>query len=334
MDPATVTRFGFLTLPNFSMIAAANAIEVLRMANRLRGMAIYSWRVVTLDGAAVAASNGLTLTPTEPLGEGGDLDVLFVCGGISVRRSVERRLSVVLRRLARRRLTLGALCTGTFALAEAGLLNGYRCAVHWEDLAAIREEFPRISFVDDLFAIDRDRITCTGGVAPLDLVLTLIETREGHELAARISNEFLIERIRPGAERQHAAPRSASTHPALARALELIEAHVEAPLAVADIARRAGISARQLERLFHLHLGCGPAAFAQGFRLERAQTLLRQTALPVTSVGLACGFASAAHFSAAYRHRFGRSPRNERAAEAVGTLGANRRSEDGVAAPA
>lgn len=312
MDLSALRRFGFLTLPNYSMIAATNAIEALRMANRLSGTATYSWRVLTLDGTPADASNGLSFHPTAALGDGGALDILFVCGGVSVRRAVDRRLLAALRRLARRGLALGALCTGSFALAESGLLDGYRCAIHWEDLAAIREEFPDIDFVDDLFAVDRGRITCTGGIAPLDLMLGVIESRAGHELATRISNEFLIERIRPGAERQHAAPRSRAAHPALTRALELIETHVEVPLPVAEIARRVGLSARQLERLFHRHLGHRPAAFAQSFRLERGQSLLRQTAMPVTAIGLACGFASAAHFSSAYRRRFGRSPRAER----------------------
>ena len=141
--------------------------------------------------------------------------MLFVCGGIDVRHATDRRLSAALRRLARSGVTLGALCTGSFALAEAGLLDGYRCAIHWENLSAIREEFAAVSFVDDLFVIDRDRITCTGGVAPLDMMLALIEARLGRDLAAKVTDQFIFERARRGTDRQVsrvlAEPRASSS---------------------------------------------------------------------------------------------------------------------------
>lgn len=313
MDLAGLARFGFLVLPNYSMIATANAIEACRMANRVIGRKDYVWRVFSTTGAPVAASNGLSLAPVEPVSASG-LDLVFVCGGVDVRHAVDAHLAAALRRLARSGLALGALCTGAFALAEAGLLAGYRCAVHWEDFAAIREEFPDTEFVADLFAIDRDRITCTGGIAPLDLMASLIAARHGSEVAARVSAQFLLERIRTGAEPQHdrMLPTGRAAHPALARALVLIESHIETPLSIAAVARRAGVSTRQLERLFWRQVGCAPAAFAASLRLDRAQRLLRQTAMPVTAVGLACGFASPAHFSASYRARFGYSPRTER----------------------
>jgi transcriptional regulator GlxA family with amidase domain len=238
----------------------------------------------------------------------------MVCGGVDVRHAVSRRLSAALRRMAHRRIALGALCTGAFALAEAGLLEGYRCAIHWENLPAIRGEFPNVTFVEDLFAIDRDRLTCTGGIAPLDMMLTLIRARLGSRLAAQISAEFILERIRPGAEPQQGSLRGsgAAGHPILERAVRLIEDNIESPISVAAIARAAGISIRQLERLFVRHLGVGPASYSTAIRLERARALLRQTATPVTDIGFACGFQSASHFSTAYRQRFGHAPRAER----------------------
>lgn len=313
MISASLRRFGFLTLPNYSMIACANAIEPLRMANRLTGRRDYDWTILTLDGAPAAASNGLSLGPTLALQAAEGLDVVFVCGGVDVRLAVGQPVKAALRRLARQGLALGALCTGTFALAEARLLKGYRCAIHWENLSSIREEFPDIDFVQDLYAIDRDRLTCTGGIAPLDMMLHLIGGRLGGEVASQISRQFILDRSRAGEERQPslAGTPAVAGHPALEQAVRLMEARIDAPLPISAVARQAGVSPRQLERLFRGRLGQTPVAFALSLRLERARNLLRQTSLPVTSIAMACGFNSAAHFAVAYRQRFGRSPRQE-----------------------
>jgi transcriptional regulator GlxA family with amidase domain len=306
-------RFGFLTLPSYSMIACANAIEALRMANRVVGHAVYSWQVVTPDGHPAAASNGLMLNPCGMLSAAERFDIVFVVGGIDVRNAVDRNVTAALRKLAHDGVALGALCTGTFALAEAKLLHGYRCAIHWENLQAIREEFPNIDFVDDFFSIDRDRITCTGGIAPLDLMLAVIQARLGRQVAAQISAMFLIERGRAADERQPRQAAASQTAPRrLAEALQLIADTIENPLPTSHIARAVRISTRQLERMFRQHMGTSPAAYAAAMRLDRARALLRQTALPVTDIGIACGFHSASHFSTAYRARFGHAPRAER----------------------
>ena len=307
-------RFGFLTLPSYSMIACANAIEALRMANRVTGQSAYAWQVVTLDGHAAAASNGLMMTPCAMLSAAERFDVVFVVGGIDVRNAVDRNVAAALRRLAHDGVALGALCTGTFALAEAQLLGGYRCAIHWENLQGVQEEFPNVNFVEDFYCIDRDRITCTGGVAPLDLMLAIIAARFGRRVAAQVSALFLVERGRPADERQ---PRLASaatqtTPRRLAEAMRLIEGDIENPRHTSEIARAVRISTRQLERLFRQHLGISPAAYSSALRLDRARALLRQTAMPVTDVGIACGFQSASHFSTAFRARFGHAPRVER----------------------
>ena len=314
-------RFGFLTLPSYSMIACANAIEALRMANRVAGQAAYAWQVVTPDGHPAAASNGLMLTPCAMLSAADRFDIVFVVGGIDVRNAVDRTVAAALRRLAHDGVALGALCTGSFALAEAHLLHGYRCAIHWENLQAIREEFPHIDFVDDFYCIDRDRITCTGGVAPLDLMLAIIQARFGRRVAAQVSTQFLIERGRAADERQprQASAATGATPRRLAEAIRLIEDSIETPRPMSDIARDVRISTRQLERLFRRHLGMSPACYSAALRLDRARALLRQTALPITDIGIACGFHSASHFSTAFRARFGHPPRGERspAAEPV-----------------
>jgi transcriptional regulator GlxA family with amidase domain len=308
MEPVHFARFGFLTLPSYSMIACANAVEALRMANRAVGRPAYEWRMVSLDGAAAMASNGLTLEPTVALEAAGPFDIVFVCGGVDVRQSTGRALATALRRLAAGGAALGGLCTGAFALAEAGLLSGRRCAIHWENLSAIREEFPDIDFIQDLYAVDGDRLTCTGGVAPLDMMISLIGARLGREVAREVSTQFIVERDRAGDERQPASPHlsAARGHKRLESAVRALEA--DPARKPGEIAVAAGLSTRQLERLFAQHMGQSPSAFALRLRLERARSLLGQTALSVTEVAVACGFTSSAHFSTAYRRLFGQAP--------------------------
>jgi len=315
MDLGALGHFGFLTLPNYSMIACANAIEALRMANRVSARSAYKWQLLTLDGTPAKASNGMSLHPSAALAGARALDIVFVCGGLDIRRSTGRSVLAALRQLARQQVPLGALCTGSFALAEAGLLSGYRCAIHWENLAAIREEFPDIRFLDDLYTIDRDRITCTGGIAPLDLMLSLIRARLGEAIAERIASQFIVERGRRANERQPLLPAAPAgvSHERLEQAVRLIRSKLDERQPMSAIAAGVGLSRRQLERLFKRHLGHTPAVLWKRLRLERARTLLTQTAMPITDVSVACGFTTAAHFSTAYRHQFGCSPSTERA---------------------
>lgn len=309
-----LTHFGFLTLRHFSMIAFTNAIEPLRMANYLARESIYRWSVYSVDGEPVEASNGLTVAPTARL-ENSDLpQILLVCGGIDVPAAVDDALIGLLEPLAGARLILGSLCTGAYALARAGLLDGYRCAIHWENLWELRERFPRIVFTPDLFVIDRDRCTCTGGIAPLDLILHLITPRIGRTLAAGISEQFILERIRDSKERQRIpiAAQLGGSHPSIAQAVALMEANIEEPLALEELARMTEISQRQLQRLFQRSLGLTPAQYYVALRLRRARELLQQTALPITRIAVACGFRSPCHFSKAYRAAFSSPPSRER----------------------
>ncbi|HQT85460.1 MAG: AraC family transcriptional regulator [Acidiphilium sp. 37-64-53] len=325
MNIARLAHFGFLTLPDYSMIAVTSAIEALRMANRCAGRSIYSWTVYGLNDTPVAASNCMTMAPTAALDQpsrAAPPDLLFVCGGVDVRSVVGRPLLTALRRAARDGVPLGALCTGTFALAEAGLLDGYRCAVHWEDAASMRDAFPAIELVNELFVLDRNRLTCTGGIGPLDMMLYLIEAKLGRVVAEHVAVTFILDRIRTSGERQPIAAqdRARSDQPTLARAMTMIEDQINEPPKLTDIAARLGISLRQLQRLFRAHLGESPASFIKALRLQRAQAMLQAREMPVTEVAMACGFGSSAYFASAYRAHFGYSPRAERQLRAIAAV--------------
>jgi AraC family transcriptional regulator, glycine betaine-responsive activator len=312
--PIRKSRFAFLTLPNYSAIAVSNAVEPLRMANSLSGQPAYEWVIASLDGQPVAASNGLALSPTVALTEIGRADIVFVCGGVHVREAVSPSLLAALRRLGEQRLALGALCTGGYALARAGLLDRYRATIHWENLSALREEFPRVLISDQLFTIDRNRYTCSGGVAPLDLMLNLIESKLGTRIAQRVSEQFILDRIRSDRERQYVPLRAqvGVSHQSLIKVAELMEANIEKTLSLERIAKETGLSRRQIERLFKRHLNCVPKRYYLELRLKRARELLLQTAMPIMDITTACGFQSPPHFSKCYRKQFGYPPSVER----------------------
>ncbi|MFV2032248.1 MAG: GlxA family transcriptional regulator [Gammaproteobacteria bacterium] len=307
-------HFGFLLVHNYSMIAFTSAIEPLRMANRAAGKTIYTWSIYTLDGKPVKASNGIEISPDFGIDSVGEVSIFFVCGGVDIADSWNKSFQFALRKLAKRHISLGALCTGSYLLARAGLLDGYKCTIHWENIASVREEFPNAQFSDDLFQFDRDRITCAGGQASLDMMLKLIGERHGPRLAAHISEQFMCERIRGTGDRQRVPLQLhlGANQPKLTEAVTLMEANLEEPIGLNELANYVGISCRQLERLFQKHLNCVPTRYYLNLRLNRARLLLLQTSKSIVDIALACGFISAPHFSKCYRDMYGIPPRDER----------------------
>ena len=316
-------RFVFLTLPNYSMIALSSAVEALRMANRVTKQDVYEWSLASLYGNPVAASNGLTLSPVISVDKMGPANIVFVCGGVNVEHAVTSDLLSALRRLAQRHVSLGSLCTGGYALAKAGLLDKYKAVIHWENMSALQEEFPRVIFSDQLFAIDRDRYTCTGGIAPLDLMLNIIKDHLGRDIAPMISEQFILDRIRNDQDRQHIPlqARVGLFHENLIEAAALMEANIEEPLSLDEIAALVGVSRRQIERLFKRYVGQVPTKYYLDMRLRRARELLLQTAMSVMEIAVACGFQSPPHFSKCYRNMFGHTPSAERQISRRNTLG-------------
>jgi transcriptional regulator GlxA family with amidase domain len=314
-------RFAFVLVPNFSMIAFASALEPLRVANRLADRELYSWQIVSKEGGAVRASNACLVTTDQSLsdvvvGAGRNSPIVIVCSGLGAERIHDRELFAWLRRAERAGATIGAVCTGAHLLARAGLLKGHKCTIHWENLPGFVEEFPDIEVTADLFEVDRNRLTCSGGTAALDLMLHLIAARHGQELASKISEQCLLDRIRQPHDHQRMPyrVRLGIHHAKLIGAIEMMEANVEEPLDQEMLARYVGLSRRQLERLFRKHLGRTPAQYYLELRLERARHLLYQTTMPIMNVAFATGFVSASHFSTCYRHLYGKTPRAERAA--------------------
>ena len=313
-NAVTPHRIGFFLIPKFSLIAFASAVEVLRVANRMSGHDLYQWRCFSPDGGPITASNGVAVQADGDFGASQALDTAMVCAGLDVHAFSHRGLAAVFRRLASHGANVGALCTGAHFLARAGLLDGYRCTIHWENLTAFAEEFPDIEATAELFEIDRNRLTCAGGTAAIDLMLTMLDLQWGHETAVLVADQLIHHRIRDGTEHQRVPLRSrlGVSHPRLIEVISLMEENLENPLGCSELARRVGLSIRQLERLFRKYLNTMPTRYYLEFRLNRARYLLRQTSMPVLNVALACGFVSASHFTKCYREYFGRTPSAER----------------------
>ena len=321
---AGTIHVGFILLPEYSMIAFANAVETLRMANYISRQPLYRWSVVSPGEQAAVASNGLAVSAVGDTAGGGglaDCNMVFVCGGVNVRQATDDTVRQLLRQCAAAGATMGSLCTGAFALAHAGLLDGYRCAIHWENLAAISEEFPKVQFSTEVFIVDRDRITCSGGTSPLHLMLHLMRERFGAKLVMDVSEQFIVERLRASKDRQR-IPQPECIGPGyqhLTEAAEIMAANIEEPLPLAELASAINLSLRQLERLFHRYFSMNPAQYYMNLRLRRAQELLTHSSMPIMQVTVACGFQSSSHFCKAYRSLFGQSPSEERRSHAAAT---------------
>jgi transcriptional regulator GlxA family with amidase domain len=313
-DAKPIRDIGVLLTPDFALMSYAAAVEPFRAANRLSGRELYSWRHISPDGAAVRASNGLQIIPESAVGDAAPCDLLIVCAGGNPAAFRHAPTFAFLRQATRAGTWIAGVSGGPLLMARAGLLDGHRCTIHWEHIPAFVEEFPGHDLRRSLYEIDRGRLSCAGGTAALDMMHRLIEDAHGHELASDIAEWFLHTHVRASdeAQRMPVRERLAVGHPKLVRVLECMDANLEDPKGRDELARLAGVSVRQLERLFSAHLGRSIADHYMELRLKRARILLLQSTLSVLQVAVASGFVSASHFSRAYRARFHRTPRDER----------------------
>jgi transcriptional regulator GlxA family with amidase domain len=226
----------------------------------------------------------------------------------------DAELEAALRQAARNASLLGAVGAGLYPLAQLGLLDGHRAALHWRWQDDFAERFPQVVTSNHLFEWDGERLTACGGLAVLDMLLAMLARDHGAELAGAIAEELVLERIREGNERQRVPLRNrlGATHPKLTQAVLLMEANIEEPLTTDEIAQHVCVSRRQLERIFKQFLNRVPSQYYLELRLNRARQLLQQTSTSIIQIGLSCGFSSGPHFSSAYRNFFGVTPREDR----------------------
>ncbi|MGP6088390.1 GlxA family transcriptional regulator [Antarctobacter jejuensis] len=317
--PAKPRRFVFVLQDNFTLLSFAAALDCLRLANRMSQKELYEWRVIGEGGETARCSTGTVFNLDGDLDELHRDDTVVVCGGAEVQKATTKRLLSWLRREARKGLTMGGLCTATYTLAKAGLMDGKRATIHWENQDSFSEEFEDVDLTKSVFTIDGNRISTAGGTSSIDLFLQIIANDHGEELATAVADQQIYSSIRTDQDTQRLSvpTRIGVRHPKLSQVIQMMEANIEEPISPSVLAKDVGMSTRQLERLFRRYLNRSPKRYYMELRLQKARNLLMQTEMSVINVALACGFASPSHFSKCYRAHYKTTPYRERGAQAT-----------------
>ncbi len=303
-------HFGFLLLPKFSSLCLANALEPLRAANLIAGRPLYTWTLYAPGGQDVLSSSGLTTGATENLRDAAGTDALFVVCSYDYKRQISKPLLRELSQLSRRIGVLGGLDTGSFVLAAAGLLDGYQATIHWQELAIFEETFHDVATVTDRFVIDGNRITAGGATTTLDLMLHLIRERHGEALRLDVAGLFIYDGTHLAEDPQRPPPplESLPFSVDLSPMIALMEANLETPLAIGDLARHLGLSQKKLERRTRRILDTTPVGYYQHIRLSAARSMALETGLPVSEIAVRTGFSSASALTRAFRRHFAMTP--------------------------
>jgi transcriptional regulator GlxA family with amidase domain len=315
VETTTPTRnFVFLLLDQFSLIAFTTAIEPLRLANRYHNNNSYTWTLLSETGDMANSSSGIAVQTDGALRELNRNDVIFVCGGINIKENTTKPVLNWLRREARKGLTVGGLCTASYTLAAAGLLQGKKSTIHWENYDSFEEEFPDVELIRSVFTMDGNRFSSAGGMASVDLILKIIADDHGEDLTNWVADQMIYNSMRT----EHDEPRLSIParigvrHPKLSKVIQMMEQNIEDPISPSTLATDVGMSTRQLERLFRRYLDRSPKRYYMELRLQKARNLLMQTDMSVINVALASGFSSPSHFSKCYRAQYETTPYRER----------------------
>jgi transcriptional regulator GlxA family with amidase domain len=317
--PAKPRRFVFVLMEDFTLLSFAAALECLRLANRMADRTLYEWILVGESGDFAACSTGTRFALDGGLDELHRDDTVVICGGMDVHEATTKRLLNWLRREARKGIAVAGLCTAGYAMARAGLLDGKRATIHWENQDSFAEAFEEVTLTKSVFVIDGNRMTTAGGTSSIDLFLQIIANHHGEQLASAVADQQIYSSIRTDQDIQRLSvpTRIGVRHPKLSQIIQKMEQHIEEPISPSLLAREVGMSTRQLERLFRRYLNRSPKRYYMELRLQKARNLLMQTDMSVINVALACGFASPSHFSKCYRAHYDTTPYRERGAHAT-----------------
>ena len=307
----------FVLIENFSLLSFAGAVDALRIANRIAPKS-YTWSLTSETGSAVSCSANISYNVDSGFLELGRDDTIILCGGVNIQVATTKRLLNWLRREARKGVKMVALCTASYSLAKAGLLNGKKATIHWENQDSFSEEFEEIELTKTVFVVDGNRMTTAGGTSSIDLMLQLIANDLGEEKANYVADQLIYSSIRTNEDEQRLSipTRIGVRHPKRSRVIQTMEVNIEDPISPSDLASNVGMSTRQLERLFRRYLSKSPKRYYMGLRLQKARNLLMQTDMSVINVALSCGFSSPSHFSKCYRSHYETTPYRERGTHA------------------
>ena len=310
-DTTSTKAYAFLLIPGFSTLGFSCALDCLSLANHHpSGRKFYSWRLISEDGAPVTAYNGVRVEVDAALPELARNETLVVCAGEKAGAGSTKTILNWLRRETRKGMDYGALSSGTYTLALAGLIGGKRVTTHWEYKTALAEMLPDVIMEDTIYSIDGRVFTTAGGAASMDLMLYRVQEDYGTDIATWVADQmvYTVPRAHSQGQRMSLQSRPEVRNTKLLLAMQIMENNLEDPLRPDEISSVVNLSTRQLERLFAKYLGTSPKRYYLHLRLEKARNLLRQTDLSVTDVCVACGFQSLSHFSKSYRAAFGNPP--------------------------
>ena len=309
-SPEKTYKIGILLIDGFALMSYSSVIEPLRAGNLLGKKALYQVDHIAVGNKReIISSSGAVIPATTSISENKDYDLILVVAGGDPSRFNDEQTFQWLRNKARYGVRLGGVSAGPVILANAGVMKGYRMTVHWEHAAALSENTPTLLLERSLYIMDRDRITCAGGVAPMDMMHALQSEIHGSEFARKVSDWFIHTDVRPSGDPQRSGmvERYGTHHPSIIQTLETMENHIAAPLSLKQLALLSSISPRQLNRIFIEKIGQSTMSVYRNLRLEKAYNLIEQTVLSLTEIALATGFSSSAHFSKAFQEKY-RSP--------------------------
>lgn len=312
-------KVGFALAPDFTLLAFTGFIEALRQAADVgdRSRPIWcSWSVMSHDLNPIKASCGVEIIPWETFKDPSDFDYIVLVGGLlGSLEKVSPHLKDFMVKTVKSKVPLIGLCTGSFIFAEAGLMKGLRCGVHWYHYQDFKSSFPEvIPVIDELFVEDGGIITSPGGMATTDLALHLVGKYFGTERVLKTLRHMILDWNRPVDHPQtpYMKDYEEITDPRVRRAVFFMEQNISSAISTEDVAEEIEISTRQLERLFQIHLRETPASYLRMLRLRHANWMLHNTRRPVTDIALDCGFSDSSHFAKRFKDFFGYSPSQAR----------------------
>ncbi|SMX42545.1 GlxA family transcriptional regulator [Octadecabacter ascidiaceicola] len=310
-------QFGFLIFPGFPMSCLTSMIEPLRAANEISGHELFTWKLVSEDGERVQASAHVWFEPDQALAECDKLDRLFILSGPMAKFEAPQSSNGVLRKLSRHGVALGAISGGVFPLARAGLLDGHVTSVHWCYEAAFAAEFPDIEATENVIVLADNRQTASGAAAAFDLALHLIEEAMSADVATEVACWFQHPLLRGQGVTQRKPTFVAEISndmlpPMVRKAVDIFAANIEDTLPISEVAKEAGVSVRQLERLFVQTTGKTPLGYYKSLRMHKARQLLHYSKDTMIQIALAVGYSSTASMSRTYVEVFGIPPKDDR----------------------
>lgn len=323
-DPARSTKplkVGFVLARSFTLSAFALFVDTLRLASDQKdrsGRVLADWQVLGSTRHLVTSSCGVQVAPTKDFVDPARFDYIVVVGGLlSVSQPVDNETISYLRQAAAKRVPLIGVCTGSFILAEAGLMINHESCVSWLHHQDFRERFPDLRVRSDrLFHLDGQRGSCAGGSSSADLANVLVRRHIGRDAARNALEVLQIDQARSATHSQARRPIVIDAKdPRIASVLITMEQNLEGDISLEGLARSVGLSRRQLERLFEEQTGLSPGAAYRRIRLERAKELLQNTNRAVVDIAFDVGYSSASHFTKAFRLAFGNTPLSVRSSQ-------------------